>query len=392
LANLYKLNELVIKDNPIVGVPENILQSSAQEIVRWLKENTKNEQNLQLKDVKVLLLGNTNIGKSNLLHLWSQRYDENENNQEDYPEDSNSTHGLVYKELVEPHSEAQLHIWDFGGQEYFHATHQLFFSPDALHIILWAKKYNPRLEKETVFSLEYWLRCAEQLSKGNQPIETVLVENYIDFQRKEEELDFYTHFPETNHLKSFDIFSPHEEKKQTNKPQFMINSCAVSLKHKKRIEGLFELMEERIGQLHARNQYPPVYVNIRNSLAESDKKVWTLEEYRKEFNEKDATIVKTLHRAGCLLYFDEQLPDKIFTHPDLLLNLIYDHILNDKLRKKDGRIGKRIPDFEERKELQLSNNELKDLLLSFKLIFSTTEGVLYAPQYLPEEAPVWLEV
>ena len=391
LSSLTLLTKLYLFYNPIENVPETILNSSAQEIVRWLQENEKRGSKVLLKDVKILLLGNTNIGKSNLLHLWKQRYDK-KNNINSYPEQSDSTHGLVYEELKKDKNSPVLHIWDFGGQEYFHATHQLFFSPDALHVLLWAKKEHATREKnEEVFQLDYWFRCSEQLSKGDSDIEMVLIENYIDHEDDEENIEFYTHFPEEHFLEKFNIYSPHVKGKQSGKPPFMLNSCAVSLKYQKRLQGMFELLEERTEMLYQKNKYPKIYTDIRDKLSRSIRKIWTLSDYKEEFKEKDSTILKTLDSAGCLLYFHKELPEKIFTKPNLLLNLIYEHILNKKLRDKQGELTNEFKIAEEKNKLGLTVKDLETLLSAFKLIFKTQDDTWYAPQYLPETEPAWLQ-
>ncbi|WP_420573448.1 leucine-rich repeat domain-containing protein [Kordia sp.] len=394
IAKLKRLNKLQISNNPIKNVPETVLNSSAQEIVRWLQENEKitQEEKRPLKDVKVLLLGNTYIGKSNLLFLWQQRYGKISKRRK-YPKKSNSTHGLVYEEMRKTKKAPLLHIWDFGGQEYFHATHQLFFSPDALHVLLWSKgKLDTRKKDEVTFELDYWLRCSEQLSEGDSPIEMVMIENRIDHKDEKGHLEFYTHFPEKKYLEKFNIYSPHEEV-DTDKLPFMLNACSVSLLHKKRLEGMFELLEERVDMLYQKNLHPPVYAKIRDGLNDSEKKIWTLTDYKNTFKEKNNTILKTLNKLGCLLYFHEQLPNKIFTQPDLLLNLIYDKILNKDLKKKQGELDENfLASAVEGNVLGLKEKELQRLLSAFKLIFKTKDGSWYAPQYLPEESPAWLQL
>ncbi|WP_452602862.1 leucine-rich repeat domain-containing protein [Pontimicrobium sp. MEBiC06410] len=398
LKKLLHLKSLIIRENPIENIPTNILNSSAQEIIRWLNENTNQPEYKKqlLKDIKVLLLGNTNIGKSNLLFLWQQHYKAIDGRTK-YPENSDSTHGLVYESFSKTKESTQLHLWDFGGQDYFHATHQLFFSPDALHIILWAKQHPTRKANEQVFQLDYWLRCAEQLSTSNNAIETVLVENYIDLENTDS-TEYYTHFPESAHLKKFAVYSPHNtEASKQSKSNFVINTCSVSLLKKQRINGLFEILEERIDHIQSKNKYPSIYIEIRDKLANSNKTVWTLKDYKTEFKETDNTILKTLHRAGCILYFHEQLPNIIFNKPEALLNLIYKDILNEKLQKAHGKITEEIKNAGKSNNLGLTATNIETLLDSFNLIFKTKgkkdkQYTWYVPQYLPEAEPSWLEL
>ncbi|AXG71262.1 internalin-A [Kordia sp. SMS9] len=396
LSKLTSLQYLLLNDNPIENVPETILKSSPKELVRWLQLNekakAKKEEKVLLHDIKVLLLGNTNIGKSNLLSYWEQWYKDKKITNP-YPEHSDSTHGLVYEELQKKGLEKPLlHIWDFGGQEYFHATHQLFFSPQALHVLLWAKNMsNTRVTGEQVFQLDYWLRCSEQLSKDESPIEMVLIENKIDHIDDKGEVEFYAHFPAHKYLKKFNIYSPHKEK-DTSKPTFMLNTCSVSLWHQKRLEGMFELLDERIDMLHQKNKHPPEYAEIRDVLEDSEENVWTLQAYKKRFKQIDNIILQTLHKLGCLLYFHEQLPNKIFTQPEVLLDLIYEKILNKNLKTQQGKLGDELKKAADNNKLGLNEKDLEKLLSGFKLIFKAQDGCWYAPQYLPEIAPTWLQL
>ena len=398
IEHLKKLTQLILSKNPIKNIPTNILNSSAQEIIRWLNENQKQPEHKKqpLKDIKVLLLGNTNIGKSNLLFLWQQQYKKLDGRKK-YPEDSDSTHGLVYEVFSKTKDSTQLHIWDFGGQDYFHATHQLFFSPDALHVVLWAKQHTTRLEDETVFQLEYWLRCAEQLSKGTNTIETVLVENHIDSKTKNG-IEYHTHFPESTQLSKFAVYSPHDtDDAKTATSDFVINTCSVSLLKKQRINGLFEILEERIDHIQRKNKHPKVYIDIRDQLANTNKKVWTLEEYYTETGETNDTILGPLHRAGCILYFHEQLPNIIFTKPEALLDLIYKDILNDDLQQVNGKITNEIKNAGNNNDLGLTAKDIETLLDAFNLIFKTRDKAnkkitWYVPQYLPKAEPSWLEL
>ncbi|KAB8153612.1 TIR domain-containing protein [Kordia sp. TARA_039_SRF] len=392
LSKLTSLEVLYLINNPIENVPKTILNSPAQEIVRWLQENEKRGGKVLLHDIKVLLLGNTNIGKSNLLSYWEQWYKDRKIKNL-YPTNSETTHGLVYKELQKKGIETPLlHIWDFGGQEYFHATHQLFFSPQALHVLLWAKDMtNTRIKGEQIFELDYWLRCSEQLSKHDSPIEMVLIENRIDHQDDKDSLEFYSHFPDNKYLEKFNIHSPHKEK-DTTRPPFMLNTCSVSLLHQKRLEGMFELLDERIDMLHQKNLHPPIYGEIRDGLEKSTKKFWTLAAYKKKFKQEDNTILKTLHKLGCILYFHKRLPNKIFTQPELLLELIYEKILNENLQTQQGKLTDELENAGKDNKLGLTALELQKLLSDFKLIFKTYDDCWYAPQYLPEASPAWLQL
>lgn len=116
-----------------IDFPKEVLDAGWEAIKQY---SEKSKENIAFKNVKVLLLGNPNIGKSNLLEFLETN---------EIPKKNDSTHGVKYKQIFL--NEINFHIWDFGGQEYFHATHKLFFSPNALNIVLWGKDI-PRNSEE----------------------------------------------------------------------------------------------------------------------------------------------------------------------------------------------------------------------------------------------------
>jgi GTPase SAR1 family protein len=81
-------------------------------------------------EYKVLLIGNGNVGKScmveRLVHNQFQKV-------------WDSTHGISLKRFEHEHfKESYLfNLWDFGGQDIYHATHRLFLQTNALYLILW---------------------------------------------------------------------------------------------------------------------------------------------------------------------------------------------------------------------------------------------------------------
>jgi internalin A len=99
-------------------------------------------------EAKVLLLGEGNVGKTSLVAaLRGQPF------QRDRP----TTHGIELHALDLPHPtlDQQLHLttWDFGGQEVYRVTHQFFYSPRSLYLLVW----RPR-EGQDENAIEGWIR------------------------------------------------------------------------------------------------------------------------------------------------------------------------------------------------------------------------------------------
>jgi internalin A len=79
----------------------------------------------EIDTLKVIFLGNTQIGKTSLADLLTG----------DNKADEGSTHGvnLFEKEL----NETQVIDIDFGGQDYYHSVHFPLFNEQALYLLLW---------------------------------------------------------------------------------------------------------------------------------------------------------------------------------------------------------------------------------------------------------------
>ena len=99
-------------------------------------------------EAKVLLLGEGNVGKTSL--SAALRGDE-------FSENRAFTHGIEIRPLALRHPDAEhdmtVRLWDFGGQEVYRITHQFFFSPRALYLVVW----KPR-EGQEQNEVEGWLR------------------------------------------------------------------------------------------------------------------------------------------------------------------------------------------------------------------------------------------
>ena len=94
--------------------------------------------------------------------------------------DFQSTHGITIKNipltLFDGAKPVNLQLWDFGGQEIYHATHRLFLSDDCLYLLVWAEETEEHPD-ETRHPISYWLELINDLG-ANSPV--ILIKNQID--------------------------------------------------------------------------------------------------------------------------------------------------------------------------------------------------------------------
>ncbi len=143
LGNLAKLQMLTIKGNPL---PEEILKLSGrgdrgkalliylQAVATGKKPDAFNRALRLFNEAKLLFIGQGNVGKTWLLEALQGRK----------PRQTASTKGMeiAREPLPVAHPEdskrgLQLNCWDFGGQEHYQITHQIFFSAKAVYLLVW---------------------------------------------------------------------------------------------------------------------------------------------------------------------------------------------------------------------------------------------------------------
>lgn len=141
LGRLPHLAELHLSENLL---PEELGKLSHDELLQYLRELAKAKPTL-FNEAKLLLVGPGEVGKTFLLQAIQGRV----------PKAMGSTKGveITRQPLDLPHPEndgrmIHFNCWDFGGQEYYQITHQIFFSPKAIYLLVWKPRpgFDPGLE------------------------------------------------------------------------------------------------------------------------------------------------------------------------------------------------------------------------------------------------------
>ena len=131
-----------------------------------------------INDVKVILLGNGRIGKTQI----SRRLRGKES---DFS--LSSTHGIEIRPGIFPienQDSAELKLWDFGGQDIYHGTHALFLKTQAVFILVWTPDSENQESHDyqgMTFrnqTLSYWLSYIAKLGGQHNPV--IVVQNQCD--------------------------------------------------------------------------------------------------------------------------------------------------------------------------------------------------------------------
>ena len=154
-------NSIFLGNNPLDSPPIEIVERGKKEVVKYLL-SLESEEKQPLTEVKLLLVGDGGAGKTSLIkRLLGLNFDEKES----------TTHGININnwKIKDDTKEIQVNIWDFGGQEIMHSTHQFFLSKRSLYILV--------LDSRKDEKAEYWLKHIESFG-GDSPI--LVVMNKID--------------------------------------------------------------------------------------------------------------------------------------------------------------------------------------------------------------------
>ncbi len=354
-------NFITFNDNPIENPPIEIIKQGKDAIKNYFEELEKGKINLY--ETKLLLVGHPFVGKTSLMkRLVFDEYNENEL----------STEGIDIKHWnlkIKENKELTVNIWDFGGQEIYHSTHQFFLSKRSIYLLVWDARIDKMMPN--LASFDYWLRIVSLLSR-NSPI--LVVQNKID-QRASlvEEQYLKEHFPN------------------------IVGFYKVSAKEKTGIEELKKSILDEINKLpHIGEQLPKVWIDIRDNLKQSNKKFIKLDDYIyvcKEFGidfEQALHLSNYFHDLGIFLHFQDNdiLRNIIFLNPDWATEAVYKIIDTKEVVLNQGKFN-----YSQLKNIWQDYPDDKfsfliELMKKFELCFLLPNGVDYiVPELLPPNPP-----
>ncbi|MEB4589842.1 COR domain-containing protein, partial [Candidatus Thiothrix sp. Deng01] len=170
------LEQFSFYNSPKSGIPAVLLgeheDDDCLENIKHYRQAILSHGLVTQKQLKIQLVGNGRVGKTTLAIALETG--------KPVDQDCDSTHGITISTLpMSLHGEAELlsvQLWDFGGQEIYHATHRLFLANDCLYLLLWAEE-TPEIQEETRHHVTYWLESIHDLSPDST---VIVVKNRID--------------------------------------------------------------------------------------------------------------------------------------------------------------------------------------------------------------------
>lgn len=175
LNGLSGLTHLFLHENPGLGVPDEILGPTwydvdgekslppkpPQEILAYYFAQRTDSR--PLNEAKLILVGQGGVGKTSLVKALSTgKFNSRER----------TTEGIKISDWSCPLSRKDavtLHIWDFGGQEMMHATHQFFLTARSLYLLVLNRRPGG-YDREA----DYWFRLIRAFGGKDAPVLVVL--------------------------------------------------------------------------------------------------------------------------------------------------------------------------------------------------------------------------
>jgi len=386
IGQLTNLKQLYLHNNPALNLPpeilgpiwSDILQDKSKSVkpadilnfyFRRLKENTR-----PLNEVKVILVGQGKVGKTSLLkRLMNQPFDPNES----------QTHGIkIHRFPRTINGETiNLNIWDFGGQEIMHATHQFFLTERTIYVLVLDSRVNRFTNK-----VDYWLRLIEGFAKQS-PV--IVVCNQCDQQHMD--LD-WTGLP-----KKFPLLK-----------RFVKSvACCESPNGPLGIDDVWSAIDEEASRLDSVHiPYPVSYFTVKEKLEDLKQKnkipYLTNTQYSDLCtnagvigDQEQARLLDILNSLGVMLYYGKHavMRDVNVLNPEWITNGVYSIINNpDLLRARNGilDIGKLDRILDPAVYPKECHRFILDMMEKFELIFPMdgTRGSQYLiPDLLSEQQP-----
>ncbi|HEY1190687.1 MAG TPA: COR domain-containing protein, partial [Gemmata sp.] len=334
LSQFPSLKQLLLHKNESLAIPPEVLGADWEEtntrgkspadpqaILRFYFAS-KNQGRRPLAEAKVLVVGQGSVGKTSLIKYW--RTGNACDGSEEKTTKIDITHHML-PSLPCPDGKTQLdialNVWDFGGQEIYHSTHQFFLSKRSLYLLVLAAR-----DTEDQNNVNYWFQMAKSFGGDSR---VLVVINKSDEHR----LDL------------------NETRLRKDYGEQFAGVVRVSCKQPFGRDELTAAIRQQIaGMKDVFTAVPESYFTVKTALEEKAKKenflpyvsyerLCNKHELKEAIDQK--TLIRFLHDLGVVLQFDDpdspyKLGETTILNPDWVTAGVYAILNNGELVDRRG--------------------------------------------------------
>jgi internalin A len=153
---------IYVEGCPLINPPAEIANQGNDAILNYFRERESGDID-KLYEAKMLILGEGGAGKTSLLRRLYQP-------DQPLPTEQETTKGIsIYRHEfpLKNGRRFRLNVWDFGGQEIYHATHQLFLTHRSLYLLVDDTRKDHKSVSDQEF--KYWLELIDVFG-GHSPL------------------------------------------------------------------------------------------------------------------------------------------------------------------------------------------------------------------------------
>jgi GTPase SAR1 family protein len=420
LLRSVDLEALYVNENPFSRFKKDVLNddgdgNSKEGVFKYLASLIEDDVK-EYDQVKLIVLGNSTAGKTSLINFLQDR---------SYIKGRDSTHGMV-PIIWSMADNCKVAVWDFGGQEYYHNIHHLFFTDQCLYLVLFESETNkngtlptkikiygqaePIIEDLQHFHYKYWLDNIDYLTaqerQDAKSLDVIMVQNKFELTPGQK-------IEGANYSISVEkAYEAIQEKRQEEDEYWSdFRSFEIRLKHH---------LQRIRGQVPVSTKWLEIKNEVQK-LALAGMPLLTFEAFvdlasaiKTDINQKSKEgasseldiLLGTFIKSGVVLYYPDVDPDHIFISPGWLADGIY-RVLDYEVKKENGKfslahVESVLAVWETEDPIlaktQLDSRQLIGIMRKLDLIYELNpehnpeeckdgEVVFIAPQYLPLECP-----
>lgn len=386
-----------IQENPLKEPNYETINTGKEAVIRYFESEWKKVIN---KEIKLILVGNSEVGKTTLVKYLD--------NEKDLDKVHEATHWMIEKDISSKHiikklnEKCNIRVFDFGGQDYYHDTHHIFFTGNTVYLLLWEKSTN-NLKSRTLnqkvngkersietqdYPVKYWLDSIKHFIKEKS---NILQDSKVKYEYNSNLLLIQNKVSKAEEIESLNNL----ELKSESNFLFIYDFINIDILKDKRNLGHFDnLLSEIINEMEVVGSNILEYQDIiRKELNKyTGRQILNFNEFilycnnvlPKNISADEAKdLCSYLKQLGLIFYLPNY--SKIYLDKNWVLENIYKIL--DGLLVFNGEFDREY--IEESIKLNSDNvliDGLLDLMFEFKIIFHNPLNDKYiAPLYLPKE-------